>query len=522
LTNTLAQSRDAGTRLDAVRLIILALGDWHLKDPPVEVFTAYQSAAPVPELAQSPEFARLIRRLVTSPGTSNLDLEASRLLAMIEDRDGQTPQQLASFLTEASSATLDFHYLACIARLKGPITELAPRLAHAVLILDRKLAGQGMRVKQNWDVRLAEVVGELTRREPAMTDAIVRHPLLAQPAHVALALALPEEQREAVARRFFNAVRANRSFPWSPRLLDLFAELPPDELFPLLRAQWANAALRDGILLQLSAAPAVVDRQRFLAGLDSTQSQVVRASLSALLKLPPDLSGANLVPPVRLLHRLLEEPPEQLARAQVVALLSAGLKQSFKIDEPAGGDTDALKAAYQPVLDFITARYPGVITAMHSADTEDPARWMRIIRSLAWEGGDPGRGQRVFIERGCAACHVAEGAIGPDISPAVRRMSREDLMFSIVFPSRDIAPPYRATTFTLRNGERVAGIVAFESADGWIVHTGAGNSVRMSSADVVSRQPGHVSLMPAGLLEGLTPVALADLYSFLRTIGNEE
>ena len=97
-------------------------------------------------------------------------------------------------------------------------------------------------------------------------------------------------------------------------------------------------------------------------------------------------------------------------------------------------------------------------------------------------------------------------------------MSPEDLMNAVVFPSRDIAPPYRTTTFRLRTGEVYTGIVAFESADGWMVQTGAGATVRVNSAGLVSRQPGNVSVMPSGLLNGLWPRAIADLYAFLRTL----
>src|SRR4029434_1537820 len=45
LTNLLAQTRDPLMQLDAVRLLILALGDWHLNEPTVEVNTAYELPA---------------------------------------------------------------------------------------------------------------------------------------------------------------------------------------------------------------------------------------------------------------------------------------------------------------------------------------------------------------------------------------------------------------------------------------------------------------------------------------------
>jgi putative heme-binding domain-containing protein len=97
-------------------------------------------------------------------------------------------------------------------------------------------------------------------------------------------------------------------------------------------------------------------------------------------------------------------------------------------------------------------------------------------------------------------------------------MSREDMMAAIAFPSRDIAPAYRSVNFRLRDGQMVSGIVAFESADGWLLQTGAGLSVRLDSASVVSRDVSNVSLMPPGLLSGLSTSGIADLYAYLKTI----
>ena len=54
-------------------------------------------------------------------------------------------------------------------------------------------------------------------------------------------------------------------------------------------------------------------------------------------------------------------------------------------------------------------------------------------------------------------------------------------------------------TFRMRNGEVYTGIVAFESADGWIVQTGAGQNVRIDGANLLSHQPSNISVMPSDL-----------------------
>ena len=518
LTNLLALNRDPFTRRDAVRVLILALGDWNLNKPSVEVNTAFEPPAVPADEFDAPSLRQAIRTLFPS-GNAQLDMEAARLLAMLEDDDRQTPVLLVTLITDTSTATSDFHYLACLSRLRASRPELSSRIAGAILALDRKLAGQESRVKQNWNTRLAEVVQQLVRREPSIGDALLRHPQFATRSHVFIASALDGERKRLAARRFLAVVKADTTFPFTSELVSLLSLLPADETLPVFRRSWhQNHAVRDEILPRLAEEPIAADRDKFLAGLGSSQPAVVRASLNALLKLPPNPTGTNLVAPLKLLNRVVGDPPETALRSQLVTLLTNSLKQPFRIQEPENADAAALREAYQPIFNFVAASYPGILRAMGAEDNDDPVRWNAFWKGVVWNRGDEQRGAQIFAQRACAACHGTQGAIGPDLLGVAQRMSPADLMNAVVFPSRDIAPPYRTTQFRLRNGELHTGIVAFESADGWIVQTGAGTNVRINSADVMSRQPGTVSVMPSGLMSGAGPQDAADLYAYLRTL----
>lgn len=516
LTNLLAQATEPTVRLDSVRMLILALGDWHLNDPSIEVFTAYEPPVP-PKDFDVVALRRLARAQVAS-GHVALDAEAARLLAMLEDDDRRTPAMLANLVTPKSEAGSDFHYLACIARLPRSLPENASRLAGAILALNQKLGGQEARVKQNWSTRLVEVTRQLIRREPSIADALLRDPRLTTPGNVFLTGALDGEHLVLAARAFLGAARSNANFPWSGDLVTLLNILPADDVIPLYRRQWHHVGLRDEMFPRLVEKPMAGDRPKFLASLSSTQPAVLRASVGALLKLPPDHTGTNLVAPLKLLDRLLAAPAEQATRTQLIKLINASLKREFQVNEPMKADAATLRNAYQPVFDSIGAMYPGLLRAMNAEDHDDPARWSTTWKLVPWTRGDAGRGAEHFAQRACGTCHGGAGAIGPDLAGVAQRLSPEDLMNAVVFPSRDIAPPYRTTQFNLRNGETHTGIVAFESADGWIVQTGAGATVRIDSADVILRQPGTVSLMPSGLLNGLNAQGLADLYAYLREL----
>jgi putative heme-binding domain-containing protein len=114
-------------------------------------------------------------------------------------------------------------------------------------------------------------------------------------------------------------------------------------------------------------------------------------------------------------------------------------------------------------------------------------------------------------------CHAGSTPLGPDLSGAAARFSPTDLLSAIVFPNRDVAPAYRTTVFETRTGQ-YTGIVAFESADGVIVQTGATTTIRLGTDEILSRRPSTLSLMPGGLLEGLNTTQLADLYQYLKSL----
>ena len=134
-----------------------------------------------------------------------------------------------------------------------------------------------------------------------------------------------------------------------------------------------------------------------------------------------------------------------------------------------------------------------------------------------WQKGNARSGLALFQSR-CASCHTAGNAVGPDLAGIARRLSPSDLFLEIALPNRQIAPAYRPTVFELRNNAVVSGMVAFESADGFIVRTAANTTVRLASAQILRRYESESSLMPSGLLDGWTPAAWADLHAYLKTL----
>src|SRR5439155_23643465 len=124
-----------------------------------------------------------------------------------------------------------------------------------------------------------EVTTRLLHGDPKLAEALLRHPAFVSSGHVTLAASLQGDLRRQAAGLFLSAVRKGADFPWSGELMELFRALPGAEVLPLLRAQWSNLALRDGVLLALARQPEAVDRDKFLTGLESSDRSVTRACL---------------------------------------------------------------------------------------------------------------------------------------------------------------------------------------------------------------------------------------------------
>jgi putative membrane-bound dehydrogenase-like protein len=504
----LQMTRNPELQEPAVRLLELALGDMNIDKPAVEVHANY--APTLPPSSEAREKILQAVRPVFPSGDLHLDHEASRLLAMLEDDDPETVKKTASFLTKTSHPTDDVHYLIVLSRLKGAWPDgLSAKVAGAMLALDRKLEGHDQRTKLTWGPRLAELTDLFVRRTPPVAGEILNHPDFVAPGHVAIAGALDAESRGRAAALFLGALRKDATFPWSEPLIELITQLPPEDHLPALRAQWSNFGLRDAILLRLGKQPLPEDRARSLSGVESPNAQVVRLSLEALAVLGPGASPSDAVPLLRLLRQLILDPKQQALRSKVAALVTR-----IGIEEKSP-DPSALKRAYQPVFDEFLAKNPGLRAELEGGG-EDPST---LLKDVPWEKWDAARGEAIFRARGCQTCHAVQGALGPNLAGAASRFSREDLFEAIVNPSKDVAPLYRTTAFQLKDGQVHTGIIAFESADGYIVQTGATTTVRIDTADVAAIRPSLTSLMPEGLLKDLRPGDLADLYAHLRSLG---
>ncbi|MBI4606773.1 MAG: PQQ-dependent sugar dehydrogenase [Planctomycetes bacterium] len=202
------------------------------------------------------------------------------------------------------------------------------------------------------------------------------------------------------------------------------------------------------------------------------------------------------------------------ALALAVALGSAGAVPERAAAAAAG----LLRDHPRPeVRDLFERFLPESERSERLGDGIDPER----ILALA---GDVDRGRSVFLgDAGaqCKSCHRAggEGArVGPDLSGVGRRLSAQEILQSILEPSRSVAPELAAYAVVTRSGQAITGIIAERSEAELVLLDARGDVQRVDASDVAKLERQAASLMPEGLLRGLTPQEAADLVAFLASI----
>ncbi len=144
------------------------------------------------------------------------------------------------------------------------------------------------------------------------------------------------------------------------------------------------------------------------------------------------------------------------------------------------------------------------------------------LADLAQRTGDVQRGATVYRTTGtCAKCHVIrqEGkAVGPELSEIGKKLSRDAMYESILFPSAAISHSFESYTAELHDGNVVTGILVSQADDAVEIKNNEGLVRRIPRSEIehLTKQP--ISLMPADLHQAMTEQELVDLVEFLTTL----
>lgn len=132
--------------------------------------------------------------------------------------------------------------------------------------------------------------------------------------------------------------------------------------------------------------------------------------------------------------------------------------------------------------------------------------------------GDLEKGQAVYEQAKCAACHRMGSigtAIGPDLTSVAKRFTRKELVESILFPSHIVSDQYQTQRVLTTSGKVVSGQVVKNPNGTYTVRDSSLVETVIAEQDIDQIQPSKSSLMPSGLLDTLTAAEIRDLMAYL-------
>jgi putative heme-binding domain-containing protein len=136
--------------------------------------------------------------------------------------------------------------------------------------------------------------------------------------------------------------------------------------------------------------------------------------------------------------------------------------------------------------------------------------------------GDAGRGKELYWSQRvqCQTCHKIDGQgteLGPDLSAIGKTRTRDELLESLLEPSRRVEPPYQPYLVRTLDGRSFTGLLVRRDAKEVVLKDNQGKEVRVAAEDLEAVQPARDSLMPTGALADLTAQQAADLLEYLTS-----
>ncbi len=171
-------------------------------------------------------------------------------------------------------------------------------------------------------------------------------------------------------------------------------------------------------------------------------------------------------------------------------------------------------ASQQNIRDFAHKRFP--------LPPSKDAKPLPPVSVLAKRKGDPKNGRLVYHTHGtCAKCHIVNGfgkEVGPDLSEIGKKLSREAMFESILYPSAGISHNYETYTAVTVDGTTFSGLLVSKTDDEVSIKNAEGIVKTLKQDDLDDLVKQNTSLMPADIQKVMTEKELVDVIEYLMTL----
>ena len=306
-----------------------------------------------------------------------------------------------------------------------------------------------------------------------------------------VAFGVRQGNQEAIAKALAVSADPKRPVPDRIELIDVLGESHP-------------AGCVSGLLKLLAA---------------NEPEPIRRASLGALLSYKDDQIGDAVI---KLLPQMNGELRET-AESMLVSRKPWSMQLLTAVD---AGQIDAKSLPHVTLRklllhkdDKIAALVKKHWGEIKGSTTNEMKKEIERLTSVVGTGtGSPYVGKKLFTAK-CAVCHMLHatgGTVGPDLTP-FKRDDSPHMLLHIINPSAEIREGYESSVLVTADGRTLTGIVVEKDASVVVLRTADGQRVVLPKGEIDEMHVSGVSLMPEGLLQGLSDQEVRDLFAYLRS-----
>ncbi|HDZ03602.1 hypothetical protein LCGC14_0127840 [marine sediment metagenome] len=294
-----------------------------------------------------------------------------------------------------------------------------------------------------------------------------------------------------------------------------------DELFYIFKSN-KSPEVRSAVLTALGQLKFDKMETAMSIGMQDKNEEVRTAAVGLLgqLNLPKEKLPA-IVDPIfkkgsiseqqRMLN-VLGDLPDANSSAILTSLINKAskdqLKQGILLDL-----MESVKATENPAL---IAQLDKLNKAGYSADSFQETLY----------GGNWWTGRSIFNNNPtaqCVRCHSVNGAggeVGPELDNIAHVLSREQLLEALIEPSARLAPGYGTVTLTLKDGQKVQGVLIEENNIQLLLRTSEAEPLEIPLKRIARRE-NSMSAMPA-MGRMISRRELRDLMEYLSSLKNKK
>lgn len=158
----------------------------------------------------------------------------------------------------------------------------------------------------------------------------------------------------------------------------------------------------------------------------------------------------------------------------------------------------------------------GVARTSPKEKTDLMAKYKALLTDDRVRSADASQGRAVFA-RTCAQCHTLYGeggAVGPDLTGS-NRFNVDYVLQNVIDPSAVIAKDFQVTLIRTKDGRVVSGIA--QEGDHAVKVVSETGTIVVPHEDIDRQKRSELSMMPDGLIHGLSDKEVTDLVAYLRT-----